>query len=191
MSSNSKAVTAIIKTDVFSPESQSSRKLLGLGAVLLALLSGCASVSSVQPGTPVNEVISKFGRPSVTCSLPDGGRRMVWTQQPMGETAYALNVGADKKVSAPQQLLQDNHFSVLGNGQAWTPEMLRCEFGPPASVSEDGFGSSRQWVWGYRYLRGSDPLMMYIYMGQDGKQMTRFGSAPDPLLNEEVTGGRR
>lgn len=191
MSSISKTGTTVLKTDFFSLERKSSPKLLGFGAVLLTLLSGCASVSSVQSGTPVDEVISKFGRPSVTCSLPDGGRRMVWTQQPMGETAYALNVGADKKVGAPQQLLQDNHFSVLGNGQAWTPEMLRCEFGPPASVSEDGFGSSRQWVWGYRYLRGSEALMMYIYMGQDGKQMTRFGAAPDPLLNSEVTGGRR
>lgn len=170
---------------------QSSRVAFGCATAVLFLISGCASVSSVQSGTPIDDVVQKFGRPSITCSQPDGSRRMVWTQQPEGETAYALIVGTDNKVSAPRQILNDGQFAILGNGQKWTPEAIRCEFGPPANMTEDGIGHARQWVWGYRYMRGSDPLMMYIYMGKDGKQMTRFGAAPDPDRNEEVMGGRR
>ena len=172
-------------------KSVSSGKLNAGFAIFLLLLSGCASVSDVEPGTPVAEVVKKYGRPSVSCSMPDGSRRMVWTQMPMGEAAYALNVGADNTVGAPEQVLSDAHFQILANGQKWTPEALRCEFGPPASVTESGMGNSKQWVWGYRYMRGSDAIMMYVYMGHDGRQVTHFGAAPDPLFNDEVTGGRR
>ncbi len=157
----------------------------------ILVLTGCAQVSSVQPGTPLSDVIRKFGRPVVTCDQADGSRRMVWTEQPQGETAFALTVGVDKRVGAPEQLLDDGHFSILGNGQVWTAERIRCQFGPPANVTAVGFGQSRQWVWGYRYMQPANfAAMMYIYMGQDGHTMTRYESLPDPDRNEEVMGGR-
>ncbi len=162
----------------------------GLVATVL-LLAACAQVSSVPPGTPVADVIRKFGRPVVTCAQADGSRRMIWTQQPQGESAFALTVGADQRVGAAEQLLDDNHFSILSNGQAWTPEKIRCQFGPPANVTESGMGSSRQWMWGYRYMQPANfAAMMYIYMGGDGRMMTRYESLPDPDRNEEVMGGR-
>jgi hypothetical protein len=160
---------------------------LGSAAVLLC---GCAQVSSVQPGTPVADVIRKFGRPVVTCAQPDGSRRMVWTQQPEGETAFALTVGPDKLVGTPEQVLDDKHFSILSNGQAWTAEKVRCQFGPPANITGSGLDHSRQVIWGYRYMKpGSDAAMMYIYMGIDGTMMTHYISLPDPDRNEEVMGG--
>jgi hypothetical protein len=161
-----------------------------LGGVGL-LISGCAQVSSVQPGTPISDVIRKFGRPVVTCAQSDGSRRMVWTEQPQGETAFALVVGPDKRVSAPEQLLDDNHFAILSNGETWTAEKIRCQFGPPANITTVGFGQSKQWVWGYRYMQpAAFAAMMYIYMGSDGNAMTRYESVPDPDRNEEVMGGR-
>jgi hypothetical protein len=139
----------------------------------------------------VADVIRKFGRPVVTCAQADGSRRMIWTQQPQGESAFALTVGADQRVGMAEQLLDDNHFSVLSNGQAWTPEKVRCQFGPPANITESGMGRSRQWVWGYRYMQPANfAAMMYIYMGGDGKMMTHYESLPDPDRNEEVMGGR-
>lgn len=172
----------------FLARSSIAAGLLGAGL----LLTGCAQVSTVQPGTPIAEVIQKFGRPVVTCNQPDGTSRMVWTQQPEGETAYALIVSSDKKVGTPLQVLSDASFAILGNGEVWTPEKLRCQFGPPANIADDGFGQDKQWIWGYRYMQtGSYAAMMYIYLGRDGKQMTKFVSAPDPDRNEEVMGGRR
>jgi len=168
------------------------RLVTGLSAsVGILLLASCAQVSSVQPGTPVADVIRKFGRPVVTCAQTDGSRRMVWTEQPQGETAFALTVGTDKRVGTPEQLLSDNHFAVLNNGEVWTAEKIRCEFGPPANITTVGFGQSKQWVWGYRYMQPANfAAMMYIYMGQDGNAMTRYQSVPDPDRNEEVMGGR-
>jgi len=171
---------------------KTTRLISGFAAGLgFLVLTGCAQVSSVQPGTPVSDVIRKFGRPVVTCDQADGSRRMVWTEQPQGETAFALTVGVDKRVGAPEQLLDDAHFSILGNGQVWTAEKIRCQFGPPANISTVGFGQSKQWVWGYRYMQPANfAAMMYIYMGYDGHTMTRYESLPDPDRNEEVMGGR-
>ncbi len=161
-----------------------------LGSAVL-LLTSCAQVSSVKPGTPIADVIRKFGRPVVTCAQADGSRRMIWTEQPQGETAFALTVGTNQLAGAPEQVLDDQTFSVLSNGQGWTPEKVRCQFGPPANITEAGMGQSRQWVWGYRYMQPANfAAMMYIYMGSDGNMMTRYESLPDPDRNEEVMGGR-
>ena len=160
---------------------------LGLSALIL---SGCAQVSSVQPGTPVAQVFKQYGNPDIICPSRDGGKRMVWTQQPQGETAYALHVSKQGIVGAPQQILTEQSFSILGNGEVWTRERVHCEFGPPANITRDDWGDDRQWVWSYRYLRGSsDAEIMYVYLGNDGARVTKYRSLPDLERNEDIGGG--
>lgn len=169
-----------------------SRKIsswISLGLTAL-IVSGCAQVSSVQPGTPISQVLKQYGNPDIICPSRDGGKRMVWTQQPQGETAYALHVSKQGIVGAPQQVLTDQSFSILGNGEVWTRERVHCEFGPPANITRDDWGDDRQWIWSYRYLRGaSDAEIMYIYLGNDGARVTKFRSLPDQERNEDIAGG--
>lgn len=161
---------------------------MGLGLLVLA---GCAQVSSVQPGTPVADVLKKYGRPDISCPSRDGGKRMVWTQQPEGETAYALPVSPQGIVGSPEQVLTEASFNILGNGEVWTRERVHCQFGSPANITRDSFGDDHQWIWGYRYMRQGDYQMMYVYLGNDGAKVTKFVSMPDPDRNEEVMGGGR
>jgi len=115
---------------------------------------------------------------------------MVWTQQPQGETAYALHVTKQGLVDAPQQVLTDSSFSVLGNGEVWTRERVHCQFGPPANITRDAWGDDHQWIWGYRYMRDEgDAQMMYVYLGNDGAQVTKYRSLPDQERNDEFAGG--
>ena len=173
------------------PTGVSLKKLLGLSTGLSALfLAGCAQVSSVQPGTPITEVLKQYGRPDISCPSRDGGKRMIWTQQPDGETAYALHVSTKGVVGAPQQVLTEKSFSILGNGEVWTRERVHCEFGPPANITRDNWGDDQQWVWGYRYMRGQgDAEMMYIYLGNDGAQVTKYRSLPDEINNPDLASG--
>jgi hypothetical protein len=164
--------------------------MLAVLAGLIASLSGCAQVSSAKAGTPIAEVLKQYGKPAVTCPTKDGGRRMVWTQQPEGESAYAVQVPQSGLIQAPQQVLSMDSFSVMSNGEVWTREMVHCQFGPPANISRDGIGSE-EWVWGYRYMRvGDDAEMMYVYLGSNGASVTRYESLPDPERNSEVLGRR-
>lgn len=164
--------------------------LMTVLAALIVSLSGCAQVSSAKPGTPIAEVLKQYGKPVVTCPTKDGGRRMIWTQQPEGETAYAVQVPKSGLIEAPQQVLSRQSFNVMSNGEVWTREMVHCQFGPPANISRDGFGDE-EWIWGYRYMAaGDDAQMMYVYLGADGASVTRFVSQPDPERNSEVMGRR-
>lgn len=163
----------------------------GIAFALCALvLAGCAQVSSVQPGTPVAQVIKQYGNPDIICPSRDGGRRMVWSQQPEGETAYALHISKQGLTGAPQQVLTERSFSILGNGEIWTRERVHCEFGPPANITRDAWGDDRQWIWGYRYMRGQDnPEIMYVYLGNDGARVTKYRSLSDLERNEDYGDG--
>lgn len=174
--------------------STETQRLKAIGLVTLGLsaliLSGCAQISSVQPGTPVSQVIKQYGIPDIICPSRDGGKRMVWTQQPQGETAYALHVSKQGTVGAPQQILTDQSFSILGNGEVWTRERVHCEFGSPANITRDDWGDDRQWIWSYRYMRGQgDAMIMYVYLGNDGARVTKYRSLPDEARNEDIGGG--
>lgn len=115
---------------------------------------------------------------------------MVWSQQPEGETAYALHVSQQGVVGAPQQVLTAKNFSILGNGEVWTRERVHCEFGPPANITRDNWGDDHQWVWAYRYLLNQgDVEFMYVYLGNDGAQVTKYRSLPDLSRNPDITGG--
>jgi len=189
-------VVVMIQKEKFGAESScnAAKHVKSMGWISLGLsaliLSGCAQVSSVQPGTPVAQVLKQYGNPDVICPSRDGGKRMVWTQQPQGETAYALHVSKQGVVGAPQQILTEQSFSILGNGEVWTRERVHCEFGPPANITRDDWGDDRQWIWSYRYLRGSsDAEIMYVYLGNDGARVTKYRSLPDDERNEDIGGG--
>ena len=56
-----------------------------LAAAALAGLAACANLAEVPPGTPLANVETQFGRPNFECPQANGGRRVIWTQQPMGQ----------------------------------------------------------------------------------------------------------
>ena len=148
-------------------------------------LAGCTNMTQTPAGTPLADVEAQWGRPNFFCDRPDGGRRVIWTQQPMGQYAWGTNVTPDGRVGPVVSILRDEHFRLLSQG-TWSADQVRCEFGPPARVSEAGLGSSRQVVWAYRY-READTWnsLMYVYLGPDGRQVTRFHPGPDPMYDDE------
>lgn len=157
------------------------RMLRTTAAVLLiSALTACANITKVPPGTPANQVISQFGRPTYTCPLDNGGRRLIWSMQPFGQQAWGTNTDPEGRVGPIEQLLTDAHFQVLKSGD-WTPEKLLCEFGPPAEKTGVGLPSSIQIVWSWRYMQdGVWYSMMHVYLGRDGERVTRFHPGPDP-----------
>ena len=157
----------------------------------LAALSGCAMVQSSPPGTALDEVIVKFGTPTTTCKNDDGTVRALWTQQPQGFTAYATTVGRDGKIGPFRQMLTDANFDRMNEG-IWSVERVLCEFGPPQRVERAGLGEMNQVVWSYRYMQSSTWYsLMYVYLGPDGKQVTRFHPGPDPEHTVWGEGGGR
>lgn len=146
---------------------------------LAALLGACANMANTPPGTPITQVEAKFGQPDYSCTRPNGDQRLVWTMQPAGQYAWGTNVDAAGNTDRIEPLLTDSHFKVLAKGR-WTPEKVRCEFGPPAKIDKVGLPSSTQIVWSYRYKQNHVwDSFMYVYFGHDGSHVTRFHPGPD------------
>lgn len=159
---------------------------VGLAPLLpLALLCGCASITTAPPGSPLAQVEAQFGRHNYSCPLADGGRRVIWSGQPFRQFSWGTDVDAQGRVGEITQLLTDRNFSKLAQGD-WTDEQVLCEFGPPAEVAGVGLPSVRQVVWSYRYQQsGVWNSLMHVYMGADGKRVTRFHPGPDPMYDPD------
>lgn len=163
-----------------------SRTLLAGAATGASLmLAGCANIAATPPGTPLAQVEARFGAPTLQCTDRQGRQRAVWSQQPFGQYAWGAAVDAQGRVGPIQPLLTDEHFQVLKQG-VWTAEQVRCEFGPPAIIDTAGLPNVRQIVWSYRYKQDHVwNSLMYVFMGRDGAQVTKFHPGPDPMYDQD------
>ncbi|AOB32278.1 hypothetical protein AKI39_18465 [Bordetella sp. H567] len=170
-------------------EQTSSRARRRCAALLvpLALLAGCADMAArTPPDSPLSQVVAEYGQPNFSCPLANGGRRVIWTQQPLGQFAWGGNVGPDGRIDRVERILTDQHFSLLSEGD-WPANRVLCEFGPPAIVDEVGLPSVRQVVWSYRYRENDSwNSLMYVYMGRKGDRVTRHHPGPDPMYEQPL-----
>lgn len=154
-------------------------------ALLGVLMAACTSMSDLPPGTPLHQIEAQYGQPNFSCPGPNGGQRLIWSQQPMGQYAWGTNVDANGNTDRVVSLLTDTHFSLLNSG-TWTPERVRCQFGPPAEVSKVGLPSSTSVVWSYRYRQsGAWNSLMHIYFDPATDTVTRFHAGPDPRYERD------
>lgn len=151
----------------------------GLAASAL-LLAACSTTDHVSADATATELQERFGNPTVTCPLPDGGERRVWSRQPDGQFAWASIKDAEGKEGPLQQMLSDAGFAQLQGGY-WPAEKIRCEFGPPAEIKEIGRGNTRQIVWSYRFRHANAwDSLMNLYMGPEGDVLRRSSFIQDP-----------
>jgi len=146
-------------------------------------LAGCANIAQTPPQTPLAQVEAQFGAPTLQCTNKDGQRRVIWSQQPLGQFAWGTTLDAQGRVQAIVPILTDAHFEVLKKG-TWTPDQVRCEFGPPAFVDKVGLPNVRQTVWNYRYKQDHVwNSLMFVFFDREGGHVTHFNPGPDPMYD--------
>ena len=155
-------------------------------ATLIASLTACASYRDIAPNSPVSEATQIMGQPTHVCSRDDGGQRLVWSTQPMGQYVYGANVGSSGNlIGSVYSVLTDKNFRKLDSDN-WSAHDVLCEFGPPAETEVLGLGEKREQIWSYRYKQNNHwNQLLHIYMGRDGQQATRWHTGPDPLYERE------
>ena len=134
---------------------------------LAALLAACAGpyfAMNVAPGTARDEVIAKAGKPTAIVALPDGGTRLQYSLQPLGQQAYMVDLDAAGKVLRSRQVLNETDLQRIQPG--WTRDEVLREFGPPARV--DGVSSWNGPVWTYRWKNDSD-MVWFVYFDPQGR----------------------
>lgn len=156
-----------------------------IASMLGLILAGCAQVKNVPPGSSFTEVESQFGKPTLTCPLPSGGTRAIWSQQPYGHFAWATDISPEGDTGEMVQVLTDESFNRLQRG-IWTAEDVRCAFGPPAIIDEVGLPAVRTKVWSYRYRQnGVWYSLMYIYFPLNADRVLKYNAGPDPMFEQD------
>jgi hypothetical protein len=155
-------------------------------AALATLLGACASPASIQPGETQAATMARLGTPAVELKLPNGGTRLIYTTQPMGQYAWLTDYDASGQAVSTVQALTSTRFQMIDNGLAegqWNANRLRSEFGPPAEIRRVGYPAD-QAVWGYRFRQdGVWNSLMYVYVRDSDGVVTRFHPGPDPLAD--------
>jgi len=153
-----------------------------LAAALPFALAGCANMTDIAVGTPLDQVVAQFGQATVTCPTDGGGQMLVWSTQPYGQYAWHTHTDVQGRVGPVQATFTDANFARLRTG-VWTPRDVLCAFGPPAQRASVGLPSVRQIVWSYRYRQdGVWNALMHVYFGRDGERVTNLHPGPDPMF---------
>ncbi len=131
-----------------------------LGLVVSSLvLTGCA-VESLRLGTPRDDVIKKFGKPTAVVGLASG-TRLQYSLQPEGRSAVMVDMDAADKVVSVRQVLNPADFSRVVAGK-WTRQDIEREFGRPARI--DHVANWRGDIMTYRWLDGAQNMYFSAYL---------------------------
>jgi hypothetical protein len=165
--------------------SRAPRRALAAGLCALAL-GGCAQPwTQFHAGDDAQSVIARLGPPREVYDLPDGGKRLMWPTQPMGETTVAADIDGSGKVVNVRQVLQPNEFYRAEIGK-WTRADVLTNFGRPVETAY--FPLMKREAWTYRYLEDGVWYMLFsFYFDNDGiLRLTQ--KTPDPLHEPDRRG---
>jgi hypothetical protein len=146
------------------------------GALLLA---GCAQPwQGYTAGADQSTVLTRLGPPREVYDLPNGGKRLMWPTQPMGEYTTAADIDASGKIVNVRQVLQVNEFYRAEIGK-WTRNDVLINFGRPEETSY--FPLMKREVWTYRYYEDNVWYMLYSFYFDDQGLLRTTQKSPDPL----------
>lgn len=147
-----------------------------LGALALA---GCVQPwQKFQPGADQSTIVAQLGAPREVYDLPNGGKRLMWPTQPMGETTVAADIDGSGKIVNVRQVLQPLEFYRAEIGK-WTKNDVLVNFGRPEETAY--FPLMKREVWTYRYLEDNVWYMMYSFYFDDQGIVRLTQKTPDPL----------
>jgi len=147
-----------------------------LGALALA---GCVPPwQQFHAGDDAQSVIARFGQPGEVYDLPNGGKRLMWPTQPMGEITIAADIDGSGKVVNVRQVLQPNEFYKAEIGK-WTRTDVLVNFGRPEETAY--FPLMKREAWTYRYLEDNVWYMLYSFYFDDQGILRLTQKTPDPL----------
>ncbi|WP_242539851.1 hypothetical protein [Trinickia mobilis] len=155
------------------------RRRFALAFALTLTLSACVQPwERFQAGEPESAVTAALGPPKETYDLSNGGKRLMWPSQPMGETTVAADIDANGKVVDVRQVLQPSEFYRAEPGK-WTRADVLTHFGRPEETTY--LPLVKREVWSYRYLEDNTWYQLFHFYFDDTGLLRSTQKSPDPL----------
>jgi hypothetical protein len=103
-----------------------------------------------------------MGPPGRAVPLPGGGERLQYSQQPVGQFAWMVDLDAAGKVVQSRQALTIDNFNRIVAGQ-WTRDDVEREFGRPAWIDRVASWNGPVLTYRWRDVQASD-MFYYVYL---------------------------
>lgn len=125
---------------------------IGIAVAYSLLATGCAAVAlyGLEPGrSSEGDVRRALGEPAKSFAAADGSRTLVFPTGPYGTQTNMARLAPDGRLLRVEQVLSEDYFSRIANGQTTSQEVERL-IGPPWRTID--FPNLRQVAWDYRFL---------------------------------------
>ena len=142
-----------------------------------AMIAGCASFGSLQPGRSMAEVEQQFHAPSGKRSEASGNQVWEYDLGPEGRAFWMLSFGADGRLVQAKQVLTEENFRNIRFGQSTRDDVMRL-IGHP--FRKYNFTNLREEVWDYRYMNGSWFMLLSVHIDLGKGTVSAYASEPDP-----------
>jgi len=152
-----------------------------LCSALLALLTGCASLTTVPPtGASEQEVVAMIGQP--TNRYQEGNTQILeYARGPAGQQTFMARIGSDGRLASYEQVLTTQKFSTIKIGET-TKEQILHTFGRPSETSY--LALPKLEVWSYRYKENDVwDSMMHVHFDHAGI-VRKVQNGPDPRYED-------
>lgn len=131
-----------------------SRILALIGIVLL--VPACANFPAISPGTPAQEVQSRFGAPGTVWKNPDGSEVWEYPLGPIGVQTYMIAMGSNRVVREVRQVLSAEYLDKVQAGMS--RDEVRRLIGKPMETVYYPARDEEVWSWriqefNFRYRR--------------------------------------
>ena len=156
-----------------------------LFAAAVSALAACATPASLAPGTTLDEAGSRLGNPTGRYSLPGGGTRLQYSNQPFDQSVWNANFDAQGRLTGVEQMMTDAAFARVQSGKYTREDVLR-DFGQPAETFYYRLRDESAWMYRY-HTYGNFKAAMFVYFDPSGV-VKRTETGLDPWSIQD--GGR-
>ncbi|MES2185665.1 MAG: hypothetical protein V4505_14020 [Pseudomonadota bacterium] len=134
-------------------------------ALAVALLAGCASPAREPANSTPDAAIARLGKPTGEYPLPNGGRRLQYSEMPGGSHVWNMDYDAGGKLLSVDDGLRYANFDRILLGQ-WKADDVLHMLGKPQRV--DRVYSFNGPVWTYRFNDMNNFRLIYIHIDPAG-----------------------
>lgn len=111
------------------------------------------------------DVRTSAGKPEIVWEDADGAKRLEYPRSPQGGKTWMVDVGADGRVSAIQQVLTAENFARVRPGM--TKDEIRRLLGKPTQIN--AYRLKQEEVWGWRWWESSTETAFFnVHFNNDG-----------------------
>jgi hypothetical protein len=137
--------------------------------LIAGLITGCdpQRIEKLEEGVATEtDVRKQFGEPVQIVEHADGSKLLEYPRQPEGWTNYAIEIGADGKMSSLRQLLTPTNFAKVqpGMSQAEVRKMLGI---PAKKITYPPKPDEEVWTW--HFQQGQDKKDFDVVFNRQGQ----------------------